>query len=152
VVYNSYGEWLASPYSKVKSGKAKTCQQCHMVSPTSWEGRKLRNIAPGKGGIDRFPSAIHSHLMTVDETLLQNALTVSASAVKQEGQVLVSDNRLAAFASDTTSFSFVPPETGDVRVTVTVLYRRAFMQLMEWKKWDVPDIVMAEEQLVVGGE
>jgi len=62
----------------------------------------------------------------------------------------VSDNRLAAFASDSTSFAFAPPAAGDANITVTLLYRRAFMQLMEWKKWDVPDIVMAQEQLVVG--
>lgn len=242
VVYNSYGEWLNSPYSKAKTGKAKTCQQCHMPSPTVWEGKKIKNVAPGKGGVDRSPSAIHSHYMTVDETLLRNALTLSSTATRQGGQItvrvtltndktghhvptdsplrhlillveasdaqgnalkrsagpvlpswcgigdptggyyaglpgktyakllmerwtqafptgaywnetiLVSDNRLAAFASDTTSFAFVPPETGDVSVTVTLLYRRAFMQLMEWKKWDVPDIVMAKEQLVVGEE
>ncbi len=240
VVYNSYGEWLDSPYSKAKSGKAKTCQQCHMPSPTVWEGKKIKNVAPGKGGVNRSPSAIHSHDMTVDETLLRNALTMTASAARQEGKVvvnvtltndktghhvptdsplrhlillveakdvegkvlqpaagpvlpgwcgigdpaggyyaglpgkayakllmerwtsvfptgaywnettLVSDNRLAAFASDSTSFAFVPPAAGDANITVTLLYRRAFMQLMEWKKWDVPDIVMAQEQLVVG--
>ena len=239
VVYNSFGEWLQSPYSKAKSGKAKTCQQCHMPSPTFWKGSKLRNIAPGNGGIDRSPSAIHSHLTTVDETLLRNALTLSASAAKQEGKIvvsvtltndktghhvptdsplrhlillveakdaegqvlersvgpvlpdwcgvgdsargyyaglpgkayakllrerwtnafptgaywnetiLVSDNRLAAFASDSTSFAFVPPEAGDVGITVTLLYRRAYIELMDWKKWDVPDIVMVREDLVV---
>jgi len=240
VVYNSYGEWLDSPYSKAKSGKAKTCQQCHMPSPTVWKGKTVRNIAPGKEGIKRPATAIHSHDMTVDETLLRNALTMTASAARQEGKVvvnvtltndktghhvptdsplrhlillveakdaegevlkqsaglelpfwcgvgdpargyyaglpgktyakllrerwtgafptgaywndiiLVSDNRLAAFASDSTSFAFVPPAAGDANITVTLLYRRAFMQLMEWKKWDVPDIVMAQEQLVVG--
>ena len=242
VVYNSFGEWLQSPYSKAKSGKAKTCQHCHMPSPAVWEGNKIKNVAPGKGGIGRSPSAIHSHDMTVDETLLRNALTLSASAARQEGKVvvnvtltndktghhvptdsplrhlillveakdaegnvlkqsaglelpfwcgvgdpakgyysglpgktyaklleerwtrafptgaywnetnLVSDNRLAAFASDTTSFAFVAPEAREVAITVTLLYRRAFMQLMEWKKWDVPDIVMAKEQLVVSEE
>ena len=63
-----------------------------------------------------------------------------------ERHCLVNDNLLAAFASDTTSFAFVPPETGNVSVTVTLLYRRAYMQLMEWKKWDVPDIVMGRKR------
>ena len=53
------------------------------------ERQKVRNIAPGNGGIDRSPSAIHSHLTTVDETLLRKALTLSASAAKQEGKIVV---------------------------------------------------------------
>ena len=28
LIYNSYGEWLDSPYSDPKTGK--TCQECHM--------------------------------------------------------------------------------------------------------------------------
>jgi hypothetical protein len=239
VVYNSYGEWLESPYSDPKSGKAKTCQQCHMPSPTVWKRKTISNIAPGKGGVKRQPAAIHSHLTTVDKKLLQNALTMKASATREEGKVvvdvsltndktghhvptdsplrhlilrvdakdsegnlleqvsgpvlpgwcgvgdpargyyaglpgktyakllsemwtnvfptgaywnqtnLVSDNRIAAFATDTASFSFVPPESGDAALTVTLLYRRAYIKLMDWKKWDVPDIVMAQKSMVV---
>jgi hypothetical protein len=51
---------------------------------------------------------------------------------------LVSGNRLAAFASDTTSFAFVPPGTGDVSVTVTLLYRRAYMQLWNGRNGTFP--------------
>jgi hypothetical protein len=239
VVYNSYGEWLESPYSKAGSGVAKTCQQCHMPAPTTLDGKTIKNIAPGKGGVDRSPSTIHSHLTTVDKTLLQNSVTLEGSAQMQDGRIvvnvtltndktghhaptdsplrhlillveardsagnllkrssgpllpdwcgvgdpakgyyaglpgkayakllkerwtnafptgaywnetiLVSDNRLAAFASDATSFSFEPQEAGEARITVTLLYRRAFRQLMDWKKWDVPDIVMAQEKLLV---
>lgn len=243
VAYNSYGEWLDSPYSDPASGKGKTCQECHMTSPTTWKGQELVNVAPGKGGIDRNPAQIHSHLTTVDENLLRNALTVRGSAQLQDGKVmvevtlhndktghhvpsdcplrhlillvearnadgqmlqqvsgpvlppwcgvgnpekgyvaglpgktfakllkemwtdvfpataywrhttLVSDNRLAAFAGDTSSYSFLPGETGDNVVTVTLLYRRAPLQLMDQKKWDVPDVVMARGKLTVkGGE
>jgi hypothetical protein len=56
---------------------------------------------------------------------------------------LVSDNRLAAFARDASSFAFALPAKGKATVTVTLLYRRAFIGLMEQKGWDVPDIVMA---------
>ncbi len=62
---------------------------------------------------------------------------------------LVSDNRLAAFASDTSTYAFDPPKKGKVQVTVTLLYRRAFIQLMEQKKWDVPDIIMARQKLTI---
>jgi hypothetical protein len=62
---------------------------------------------------------------------------------------LVSDNRLAAFATDASTYAFAPPaEGGKAAITVTLLYRRAFINLMEQKKWDVPDIIMARRQFL----
>ncbi len=239
VVYNSYGEWLKSPYADPKSGKAKTCQECHMPSPTIYKGKAITNVAPGKGGIERDPAAIHNHNMTVDTELLRNSLTMDASARMQNGKVvvdvtltndktghhiptdsplrhlillveakdsrgrvlkqvvgpklpewcgvgkakkghygglpgkayakllkekwtevfptgaywnhteLVSDNRLAAFATDASTYAFTPPaDGGKAAITVTLLHRRAFINLMEQKKWDVPDIVMARRQFL----
>lgn len=239
VVYNSYGEWFKSPYADPKSGKAKTCQECHMPSPTVYKGKAVTNVAPGKGGIERDPAAIHNHNMTVDAELLRNSLTMDASAMTQNGKMvvtvtltndktghhiptdsplrhlilliearnssgtalkqvggtilpewcgtgnirkghysglpgkvyarllkekwtdvfptgaywnfteLISDNRLTAFASDTSTYVFTPPADGRKAViNVTLLYRRAFIKLMEQKKWDVPDIVMAHRQFL----
>lgn len=234
VIYNSYGEWLASPYADPGSGRAKTCQECHMPSPTIHQGKALTNVAPAKGGIERDPGAIHNHDMTVDAELLRNALTMEARAERREGRIavtvtltndktghhvptdsplrhlillveavdargaalpqltgprlpdwcgkapakgdhyagrpgkayakllkekwtdvfptgaywnhteLVSDNRLAAFAADTAEFAFAAPVRQGAVVTVKLLYRRAFITLMEQKQWNVPDIVMAE--------
>jgi hypothetical protein len=62
---------------------------------------------------------------------------------------IVSDNRLAAFATDTTTYSFALPVEGTVQVRVTLLFRRAYKQLMDWKGWDVPDITMAQEVWVL---
>ncbi len=242
LIYNSYGEWLRSPYADPKSGKAKTCQECHMPSPTVYKGKALTNVAPGKDGIERNPAAIHSHNMTVDAELLRNSLTMNASAIIRDGKVvvgvtltndrtghhiptdsplrhmilligakdslgtalkqlsgprlpdwcgtgellkghyagypgkayakllkekwtevfptgaywnhteLVSDNRLAAFASDKSSYAFARPQGGKALITVKLLYRRAFITLMEQKKWNVPDIVMAEKQFMLAGE
>lgn len=239
VVYNSYGEWLKSPYSDPQSGKAKTCQACHMPSPAVHQGKTITNIAPGKGGIERNPSAIHSHDMTVNEYLLRNSLSMSASAKKLNGRALVevkivndktghhvpsdsplrhlillveardekgnllrqesgpvlpqwcgdrknikghyaglpgkayakllkekwtdvfptaaywnhtelvSDNRIAAFAQDSTAFEFIPLKSGKSVITVSLLYRRAFIELMEQKKWNVPDILMAQKKIIV---
>lgn len=239
LVYNSYGEWLTSAYADPHSGQAKTCQECHMPSPTVYRGKAVTNVAPGKGGIERDPAAIHSHDMTVDEKLLREALTMTASVKRENGRIVVttelfndrtghhvptdtplrhlillvdardaqgtplrqlygpvlpdwcgkgnrakghyaglpgtayakllrekwteifptgaywnhtepvSDNRLAAFARDRSSFTFAPPARGKAAVTVTLLYRRAFIGLMEQKGWDVPDIVMARERLTV---
>lgn len=36
-----------------------------------------------------------------------------------------------------------------ISVKITLLFRRAFKELMDQKGWDVPDIVMEEEEMVV---
>jgi hypothetical protein len=58
---------------------------------------------------------------------------------------IVSDNRLAAFATDSSTYTFAAPERGEVKVEVTLLFRRAFIELMEQKGWDVPDMVMEQQ-------
>lgn len=52
-VYGTYAEWLASPARK----QGRQCQSCHMT-PTG----KLTNVAPGKGGIERDPLTLASHV------------------------------------------------------------------------------------------
>lgn len=239
VVYNSFGEWLASPYSRSPGGK--TCQQCHMPVPTLLNGIPITNVAPDKGGVERDPLTIPAHTFPGASSLdlLQNAVTLTASAHRSEGRIIVdvtilndktghhvptdsplrqmillvqaldaggkalsqvdgptvpdwggigdpgegyyaglpgkgfakilmelwteitpsgsywnpttvvSDNRLAAFASDEGTYAFADPDEGAAHVTVTLLFRRAFKELMDQKGWDVPDIVMEELQLPV---
>jgi hypothetical protein len=241
LVYNSYGEWLESPYGKEGSPQFKTCQNCHMVSPVTWEGKTITNTAPGRGGIERDPSSFKSHRMTIDKMLLGNALTMTAAARREPDKVfvdvelyndktghhvpsdsplrhlilhieaknsggkilkqisgpvlpewcgssgkvsavavfagkpgkafakllkekwtnefptaaywndfdVVSDNRLAAFARDKSRYGFEKPGTGDVTVTASLYYRRAYYQLMEWKKWSDADILMARQEMII---
>ena len=75
VVYDSYGEWLRSPYSR--EGTGKTCQDCHMPS-TGAEFFAL----PEKGGLKRDPTTIVSHRMpgARDNGLLQNAVSLTLEA------------------------------------------------------------------------
>jgi hypothetical protein len=75
VVYDSFGEWLRSPYSQ--EGKGKTCQDCHMPS----SGADFF-AHPGKGGLKRDPKTIVSHRMpgARDLNLLQNAVSLSLEA------------------------------------------------------------------------
>ncbi len=45
--------------------------------------------------------------------------------------------------SDTTTYTFQTSEVLETsEVSVTLLFRRAFIELMDQKGWDVPDIVM----------
>jgi len=81
-VYNSYGEWLASPYSDPQTGQ--TCQDCHMPR------RGARLIAlPEKGGLIRNSKTIFSHLMpgASDEAFLRDT-------AKLEIEGRIRENRL----------------------------------------------------------
>lgn len=62
---------------------------------------------------------------------------------------LVSDNRLAPFASDHSSYVFSGPEDGEATVGIRLLFRRAYKSLMDQKGWDVPDILMEQQTLLV---
>ncbi len=84
VIYNSYGEWLDSPYSDPNTGK--TCQECHMlVSDAQYF------VFPEKGGILRDYTPLHDHTMpgAADETLLQNAVSLVSSAQRVGDQLQV---------------------------------------------------------------
>ena len=50
----------------------------------------------------------------------------------------------AAYATDTSRYVFAAPESGGVRVTVRLLYRRAYIEPADQKGWDAPDILMEE--------
>ncbi|MDY7041438.1 MAG: hypothetical protein SVX38_11295, partial [Chloroflexota bacterium] len=243
VVYDSYGEWLRSPYSDPETGQ--TCQDCHMpVAGYDYF------VFPEKGGLHRDPNRIFSHRMpgAMDEELLQNAVTMTTTAHLEGDTVVVrvditndktghhvptdsplrhmillvqatdgrgralslrdgptvpewcgvmnstrepalnaaegyyaglpgkafakvleelwtevspsgaywnptrvlSDNRLAAFATDTSTYTFTIPDGGEdeeVVVEVTLLFRRAFIELRDQKGWDVPDIIMERQTM-----
>ncbi|MEW6716377.1 MAG: carboxypeptidase-like regulatory domain-containing protein [Chloroflexota bacterium] len=238
-IYNSFGEWLESPYSDPQTGK--TCQNCHMP-PVDYN----YFVFPEQGGLNRDSNRIFSHLMpgASSTDLLQNAVTMSVSASRAGEEItvivtivndqtghhiptdsplrqmillvsatdglgqalplidgptvsdyggvgdpaegyyaglpgkiyaktlmelwtevtptgaywnptrIVSDNRLAAFESDTSMYVFQTSEvskTSEVSVRVTLLFRRAFKQLMDQKGWDVPDILMDEIRLELTG-
>ncbi len=237
VIYNSYGEWLESPYSDPQNGK--TCQQCHMSVPTLVDGEPLTNVAAGKGGVERDPLTIPAHDFpgAASTTLLQNSVSMRVTARREGGQVsveveivndrtghhvptdsplrqmillvqaedsqgsclaqgdgplipeyggvgdpaqgyyaglpgkiyakilmnlwtqevpsaaywnpirVVSDNRLPAFGSDTSRYTFDAPPEGAVTVRVSLFYRRAFKLLADQKGWNDPDILMEEETI-----
>ncbi len=234
VIYDSYGEWLRSPYSDPETGQ--TCQDCHM--PLAGYDYF---VFPESGGLRRDPHRILSHKMTgaMDEEFLRNAVTMTATARRQEDSIIaqvsitndqtghhvptdsplrhlillvqatdeqgqplplqngptvpewggigepqkgyyaglpgkafakvlmewwtelspsgaywnptsvVSDNRIAAFQTDTSTYTFTAPQEGESTIEVTLLFRRAFKELMDQKGWNVPDIVMERSELTV---
>jgi hypothetical protein len=75
VVYDSFGEWLRSPYSNEETGK--TCQDCHM--PNSGAEYFAH---PEKGGLKRDSNTIVSHRMpgARDLDLLENSVSLTLKA------------------------------------------------------------------------
>jgi hypothetical protein len=59
--------------------------------------------------------------------------------------IIVSDNRIPAFGVDTSVYEFTAPPAGTVTVAATLVFRRAFQELMQAKRWDKPNIVMEQE-------
>jgi hypothetical protein len=60
---------------------------------------------------------------------------------------IAEDTRLPALTTDSSRYVFRAPKSGSATVQVRLIYRKAFQQLMEWKGWTDPDIVMEEATL-----
>jgi hypothetical protein len=83
-IYNSFGEWLESPYSDPDTGR--TCQDCHMPAGLSDHFASLE-----MGGNLRDPETIFSHLMLgiTDEQFMQDAVSLRAEGKRENSQVFV---------------------------------------------------------------
>ncbi|NDJ74973.1 MAG: hypothetical protein GYB65_01830 [Chloroflexi bacterium] len=82
VIYNSYGEWLESPYSDPDTGQ--TCQDCHMP-PVDYD----YFVYPEQGGFIRDSNLILSHTMpgAADEEFLQRTAELDVQ-VARDGTTL----------------------------------------------------------------
>ena len=60
---------------------------------------------------------------------------------------MLSDNRIAAGATDRSTYTFAAPAEGKGTVDVKLLFRRAFKQLADEKGWSDPDVVMQHKVL-----
>jgi len=65
---------------------------------------------------------------------------------------IASDNRIAAKASDVSHYRFALPAVGNsgtVRVSATLWFRRLFVAQARAKGWDMPDVLMAQAEASV---
>jgi hypothetical protein len=97
-IYESYSEWLASPYA----AKGITCQKCHM-RPDSI----TTNFAPGRGGLDRDPLTIPSHF---DFGSRDSSFLVSSVKMETKGNVLVDTLRVRVAITNATAGHHVPTD------------------------------------------
>ena len=66
---------------------------------------------------------------------------ISPSGAYWNPNRIISDNRLAAFATDLTQYRFMVPDQVAVKIDVKLLYRRVFKMLMDQKGWIIPNII-----------
>jgi mono/diheme cytochrome c family protein len=224
VIYNSFGEWLASPYANPASGLYQTCQDCHMPrlgtdhfaqfevggskrSPETISSHRmpgasdpalLRNSVELRVTVERSGQLIETkvevtnsrvgHHLPTDSPLRQVFLVVKAtneqgwSLPLQEGSILpnwagdlagqpgiyfakiledrwtritptgtywrptrlVEDTRLPALATATSFYTFTALDQGKITIEATLIFRRAYYELMQQKGWNTPDIVMKQ--------
>jgi hypothetical protein len=74
---------------------------------------------------------------------------ISPTAAYWNPTRIVSDNRIPAFGSDTSTYTFAAPSAGKVTIRTNLLFRRAFQELMKQKGWNVPDILMEHEVIEI---
>ena len=94
-----------------------------------------------------LPGKIFANLLVEEETNLSPGMaywneTKHTFVDSTDGRN--SDTRLVPGRPDPSTYSFAMPDEGDVHVTIQLIYRYAFYDLVVWKEWfDRPDIVVA---------
>ncbi len=127
-----------------------------LVDAVDASGARLEQLAgptvPAWGGLGDPTTGHYSGLPgTAYAKVLEELWTeVSPTGAYWNPTRVLSDNRIAAGAADTTRYEFAVPAAGAATIEVTLLFRRAYLDLMEQKGWDVPDIEMARVVLDSG--
>ncbi len=125
-----------------------------LVDVTDSEGNPLPQVdgptVPLWGGVlnDEFGTDryVAGRPGTAYAKILQEMWTeISPTGAYWNPTRVISDNRIPALGSDTTIYAFDLPENGEIIVNAKLLFRRAFIELMDQKGWDVPDILMEEQ-------
>lgn len=103
LIYNSYGEWLDSNYSKKEDDTAvggtpkenkqyRSCQDCHMQSVQAIDGELQRERAACSEANHSFNNFNHN-MMKRDQnnepTLVRDAAQISVAAIIEEGKIKV---------------------------------------------------------------
>ncbi|MBT7819304.1 MAG: hypothetical protein HN672_08150 [Chloroflexi bacterium] len=125
-----------------------------LVEVTDENGEKLTllegNTIPEWGGVGNSDKGYYAGLPgTAYAKILEEMWTeISPSGAYWNPTRILSDNRIPAMRSDTTTYVFQTSEVLKTsEVSVRLLFRRAFIELMEQKGWDDPDIVMESETI-----
>jgi len=98
-----------------------------------------------------LPGKIYAHLLAEEDTNVSpttaywNETKLSWIGNIQENPSDNSDTRLIPGQTDTSRYSFEVPNRGDINVTIKLIYRFAFYDLMRQKGWNRPDILVTQK-------
>jgi hypothetical protein len=124
-----------------------------LVEVSGENGEKLTQIEgpviPDWGGIGDYEQGYFagSPGTAYAKVLMELWTEISPSGAYWNPTRIVSDNRIPAMGNDKTKYIFEASKDSEVQVEVELLFRRAFIELMDQKGWDVADIVMEEERI-----
>ena len=106
---------------------------------------------PYWGGIGEAAEGYYAGMPgTIYAKILQEVWTqIYPSGAYWNPTRVLQDNRIPALETDTTVYRFAAPSRGTVSLQVTLIYRRAFIDLCEQKGWDAPDIFIAMQRSIV---
>lgn len=120
-----------------------------LVQVTDENGENLPQLAgpvvPEWGGVGDYDRGYFAGApgTAYAKILMELWTEVSPTGAYWNPTRIVSDNRIPALGSDRTTYIFQTSKTSEV--SVTLLFRRAFIELVDQKGWDIHDIVMEEE-------
>ena len=119
----------------------------------NWAGVGDVPLNPGIQNYGGLPGKIYANLLVEEDTNVSPTAAywnktkfAWTGVIDQEHPYDYSDTRLLPERTDRSRYSFAVPEAGDVTVTIKLIYRFAFIDLM-WRKgwWDRADILVTSE-------
>ena len=126
-----------------------------LIRPVDGQGHLLQQsdgpMVPEWGGVGDPNQGYYAGLpgKAFAKVLEEFWTEISPSGAYWNHTRVLSDNRLAAFAVDTSRYTFVIATDGQVTVDATLLFRRAFVTLKVQKSWEFRDIMMEHKQIYV---
>lgn len=129
-----------------------------VVDAVNAQGRPLTSVGsqviPEWGGVGAAPDDYAGRPGKGYAKILEDRWTGAAPTIAYWRPIILrADTRLGAQATDVTHYTFLlPPAAGEVTVSATVVFRRAFKSLRDAKQWNTPDIEMASKRVLVSRE
>jgi hypothetical protein len=126
-----------------------------LVRATDSQGMMLQQVEgpviPDWGGVGDPEKGYYAGLpgKAFAKVLTELWTEISPSGAYWNPTYIESDNRLAAYQMDRSLYRFKLPLEGEIQVQVWLIYRRAFRDLSDQKGWEVEDILMEENLLVL---
>lgn len=104
------------------------------------------------GGTEFQPGAWDVEIVLTKhaEILMELWTEITPSGAYWNPTRVVSDNRIPAFGSDKSTYIFDTQAESMVRIDVSLFFRRAFIELMDQKNWNISDILMEHNTIIVG--